>query len=55
MQEPPLFVFNGSDHVRRPTGSQLGREKLQRKFSRTGKTDPGKLLLKNQFHNSVDC
>ena len=39
-QEPPLFVFNGNDHVWRPTGSQSGREKLQRKFSRTGERDP---------------
>ena len=36
-------------------GQSIGSGKLQRKFSRTGKTDPGMLLLKNQFHNSVDC
>ena len=39
-RNPPLFVFNGNDNVWRPTGSQSGRKKLQRKFSRTGERDP---------------
>ena len=43
------------EHPRGPRGGQSGRDKRRRKFSRTGERAPGVLLLKNQFHDSIEC
>ena len=43
------------EHPRRPRGGQSGRDKRRRKFSKTGERAPGVLLLKNQFHDSIEC
>ena len=47
-----LLVIN---HPRRLRGGQSGRDKRRRKFTRTGERTHGMLLLKNQFHYSLEC
>ena len=50
-----LNCWPNAIHVRRPRGGQLGRSKRRRKFLRTGKRAPGRLLLTKQFYDSCGC